>query len=164
MEGAHRHSSQVIEYARIMQSHLLEHQVLLLQAYACLKSNNEFQALGPLREGLRIAADNDYLVLNPWWRPQVIARLFSLALQSGIEVAYVQSVIRRRNIKAGSPELEIWPWAIKIYTLGHFEILCNDIPFHASGKVQHKPLELLKCLCAYGGYSGPRFPDNNLRW
>ncbi len=151
MEGAHRHLSTVIEYARTMQSHLLEHQVLLLQAYSWMESNNEFQALSPLREGLRIAADNDHLVLNPWWRPQVIARLFSLALQSGIEVAYVQSVIRRRNIKAESQEVETWPWVIKIYTLGHFEILCNGVPFHASGKPQHKPLDLLKCLCAYGG-------------
>jgi ATP/maltotriose-dependent transcriptional regulator MalT/DNA-binding SARP family transcriptional activator len=153
LDSARHHLSTVIECARTMQSHLLEHQALLLQAYSWIKSNQEFQALGPLREGLHIAADNDYLVLNPWWRPQVIARLFSLALQSGIEVAYVQSVIRRRNIKAESQELEIWPWVIKIHTLGHFEILCNDIPLHASVKTQHKPLDLLKCLCAYGGHA-----------
>lgn len=153
LEEARNHLSNAIQYAVIMKSDLLEHQALLLEAYSWIKSSEEPKAIECLRKGLRIAADNNYLTLNFWWRPQVMAGLFSLALQSRIEVSYVKSVIRRRNIKAESREIDIWPWPIRIFTLGRFEILCDDVPLRSSGKAQHKPLELLKCLCAYGGHA-----------
>ena len=45
-----------------------------------------------------------------------------------------------------------WPWMLKIRTFGHFEICMDDEPPVAfSGKVQKKPLELLKALIAFGG-------------
>lgn len=151
LEDARHHLISVIEYARIMKSYLLEHQVFLVEGYSWIKSGDESKALFPLRQGLRIAADNDYLVLDLWWRPHVMARLFSLALQHGIEVDYVKSVIRRRNIKAESPECDYWPWPIKIFTLGRFEIQRDDVPLRSPGKAQHKPLELLKYICVSGG-------------
>ncbi len=151
LESARHHLGRVIEYAGMLKSHLLEHQALLVEAYSWIKGGEESKTLHSLRKGLRVAADNDYLVLDPCWRPHVIASLFSLALQYEIEVTYVKSVIRRRAIKAESQEVEIWPWPIKIITLGHFEIRRDGNPVHASGKAQHKPLELLKCLCALGG-------------
>jgi LuxR family transcriptional regulator, maltose regulon positive regulatory protein len=151
VEKARCHLEKAIHYARTMNSSLLEHQGLLVEAYSWIKQGEEHKALTPLREGLRIARENDYLVLDPWWRPHVIVRLFSQALQSEIEVVYVKSVIRRRNITPESPDFEIWPWPIKVYTLGRFELLCDDKPLRSAGKSQHKPLELLQCLCAFGG-------------
>ena len=50
---------------------------------------------------------------------------------------------------AASGEARLEP--IRIYTLGRFEILCNDQPLCASSKLPHKPLALLKCICALGG-------------
>jgi ATP/maltotriose-dependent transcriptional regulator MalT/DNA-binding SARP family transcriptional activator len=152
MEGARRHLDEAIRYARTMNSLLIEHQGLLVRAYSWMKEGKENEALVPLRDGLRIARENDYLVLDPWWRPHVIARLFSLALQSGIEVGYVHSVIRRRNITAAT-DIEIWPWPNKVYTLGRFEVLCDDKPIYSSGKSQRKPLELLQILCTFGGHA-----------
>jgi LuxR family transcriptional regulator, maltose regulon positive regulatory protein len=35
--------------------------------------------------------------------------------------------------------------------LGRFELLCDDKPLRSAGKSQRKPLELLQCLCAFGG-------------
>jgi DNA-binding SARP family transcriptional activator len=151
MEGARSHLIRAVEYARMMKNPMLEHQCLLVEAYSWIKQGDEQRALAPLTEALRIGRANDFLFLNCWWRPEMMASLFSLALQSGVEVSYVQSVIRRRNIQAESQDIEVWPWPIKIYTLGRFEILCDNAPLHSSGKAQHKPLELLKCLCAYGG-------------
>ncbi|MBY0475162.1 MAG: hypothetical protein K2Q13_08905 [Nitrosomonas sp.] len=150
-EIAHFHLDQVIQYSRVMKSTFLEHQCLLIKAHAWLKQEEEARALTLLSEGLQLGRENDYIVLNLWWRPQVMARLFSLALKSGIEESYVTSVIRRRNIKAEPPEPDNWPWPIKVYTLGRFEITFDGNPFRISGKAQHKPLELLKCLCSYGG-------------
>ena len=153
LEDAHDHLSNVIQYAHILKSDLLEHQALLIKAFLWRKNNNEVEALLPLQQGLSIAADNDYLVLNFCWRPHVMAKLFSLALQHGIEVDYVKSVIRRRHVRAESHECDHWPWPIKIYTLGKFEIHLDDVPLRFQGKTQHKPLELLKYLCASGGKS-----------
>lgn len=151
VEKARFHLEKAIHYARTMNSSLLEHQSLLVEAYSWIKQGEEHKALTPLREGLRIARENDYLILDLWWRPHVMVRLFSQALQSEIEVVYVKSVIRRRNITPESPDVEIWPWPIKVYTLGRFELLCDDKPLRSAGKSQHKPLELLQCLCAFGG-------------
>lgn len=85
-EVAHYQLSNVIKYAHIMQSDLLKHQALLIEAYSWIRNNNEAKALLPLQQGLHIAANNDYLVLNFCWRPHMMARLFSQALQHRIEV------------------------------------------------------------------------------
>jgi len=151
LEDAHYHLNNVIEYAKILESNLLEHQVFLIDAYSWIRINNVPNALISLKQGLHIAAKNDYLVLNFWWRPHVMARLFSLALYHDIEVDYVRSVIRRRNIRAEFSAGDHWPWPIKIFTLGKFEVQLNDVPLRFPGKAQRKPLDLLKYLCACGG-------------
>lgn len=43
------------------------------------------------------------------------------------------------------------PWAAKIFTLGRFEIVKDDQPLRFSGKIQRRPLALLKALIAFGG-------------
>jgi LuxR family maltose regulon positive regulatory protein len=43
------------------------------------------------------------------------------------------------------------PWAAKIFTLGRFEIVKDAQPLRFSGKIQRKPLALLKALIAFGG-------------
>ncbi len=151
IETARTHLHQSIHYAHLFRSPFLEHHCLLIMAYSYLKQYDTQGALIPLHSGLRVARENDFSCLNLWWRPHVMARLFSLALEHDIEVEYVKSVIRRRNIKAESADWDHWPWPIKIFTLGKFEIHLNDVPLRFHGKAQHKPLDLLKYLCAYGG-------------
>ena len=46
---------------------------------------------------------------------------------------------------------EAWPWPLKIYALGKFELISNGKPMIFSGKIQQKPLALLKALIALGG-------------
>lgn len=148
---ARNHLDIAIEYAKTMKNPILEYQCLLIEAYSWMKEKDDSRALIPLRKGLRIGCQNNFLLLNYWERLQVTARLFTLALRFGIEVTYVQSLIRRYRIKAESPDIENWPWPVRIYTLGRFSVLCNDIPLRFEGKTQRKPLELLKYLCAFGG-------------
>lgn len=53
---------------------------------------------------------------------------------------------------APSVDIEQWPWAVKVYTLGRFAVvLANDNTLSCSGKTQKRPLELLKVLIAHGG-------------
>jgi DNA-binding SARP family transcriptional activator len=48
-------------------------------------------------------------------------------------------------------EVETWPWPVKVFTLGRFEIVINERPVQFSGKAQRKPLALLQVLIALGG-------------
>ena len=47
-------------------------------------------------------------------------------------------------------EIESWPWPVKINVLGRFRIRVDGKPLRFSGKVQKKPLLLLKALMAFG--------------
>ena len=64
----------------------------------------------------------------------------------------------------GVTYLEEWPYPIKIYTLGRFEILRDDSRLHFSGKEQKKPLELLKALIAFGGRDVPEERLTDALW
>lgn len=44
-----------------------------------------------------------------------------------------------------------WPWPVKIYSLGKFELVLEGKPVRFSGRVQRKPLQMLKMLVALGG-------------
>ena len=46
-------------------------------------------------------------------------------------------------------ESRVWP--VKIFTLGRFEVYRANEPLHCSGKVQRRPLSLLKAILAFGG-------------
>jgi LuxR family maltose regulon positive regulatory protein len=88
-----------------------------------------------------------------FWQPAMMARLCSKALEAGIEKKYVQELIQRRKLMPESPPLEIeaWPWLIRIYTLGRFELVRYGKPVRFAGKAQQKPLALLKALISLGG-------------
>ncbi len=107
--------------------------------------------------------------------------LCAKALENGIEVDYVRELIKKRDLTPpdaivefgernaesseqrakGKPHapramlhahaLEGWPWPLKIHTLGKFQIAKDDVPVKFSGKVQQKPLALLKAIIAFGG-------------
>ena len=87
------------------------------------------------------------------WIPAVMARLCARALEEGIEVDYVRGLVQRRGLVPENPpvDVEAWPWPIKIFTLGRFEVLLDGEPVRFARKVQRKPLALLKALIAFGG-------------
>ena len=85
--------------------------------------------------------------------PRFITPLYEHALALGNETDHVRQVIRRRRLIPSDPATapDLWPWSLRVSTLGRFEILRDDEPIRSSRKAQHKPLELLKVLCAFGG-------------
>ncbi|MDC8449557.1 MAG: hypothetical protein LV473_14510 [Nitrospira sp.] len=137
-------------YARVMRSSSTEVHCLLTLAQIFFKEGQVERGNESLREGLRIARLIDYLVLEYWWRPKVMAELLAHALEADIEVEYVRSVIRLRDLRAPSAGVKHWPYPVKIATLGRFQVTIDNVPLTYSGKTQRKPLELLKYLCAAG--------------
>jgi DNA-binding SARP family transcriptional activator len=85
--------------------------------------------------------------------PRASAALYERALATGLSVTHVQDLIRRRGIAPDDPATtpDFWPWPIRVYTLGRFDLLRDGEPLRSDGKAQRKPLELLKCVCAFGG-------------
>jgi DNA-binding SARP family transcriptional activator len=85
--------------------------------------------------------------------PSDMAKLCTKALEAGVEVEYVQELIRRLHLIPEKPplHLESWPRPLKIYTLGRFAVLINGKPVRFSRKIQRKPLAVLKALLAMGG-------------
>ena len=79
--------------------------ILLRKSFALGREKGYFGAWGPLPSGM--------------------AKLCIKALQAGIEVEYTQELIRRLHLipDQSSIHLENWPWPLKIFTLGRFELL-----------------------------------------
>jgi len=53
--------------------------------------------------------------------------MLAVALRSGIELDYVRSLIKKFAISAESSEVDPWPWPVKIFTLGRFAIVIEDL-------------------------------------
>ena len=142
-----------------MKSHVLEWYSLLISAYFLLKEGKEREGLLSLRKGLSLGNEYGYVHLE-FYQPSVMRFLYAKALEEGIEREYVKGLIRKLDLTPPSPrfdkdgggsEVENWPYPIKIYTLGRFEIFINEKPMVFSKKVPKKPLALLKALIAFGG-------------
>ena len=137
-----------------MGSRVLEYLCIETAAIAAFKRGQEDEGLKQLAQALAIsrAMDGATWLLEG---PQISADLYNRALAAGIEVDHVQRLIRQRRLTPPDPATaaKSWPWPIKVYTLGRFDVLCDDQPLPFSRKSPHKPLELLKCLCAFGGHS-----------
>ena len=148
-EKAREHLSQGLAISRQIKSLILEFNALLQQAYVAFKGREENKGLRFLREALTLGKEEKFL--NTYIDcPVDTAFLCQKALEEGIEVEYVQEIIRRRRLAPENPpvHLESWPWPLKVYTLGQFVIYRDGQPLRFSRKAQKKPLELLQALIA----------------
>jgi LuxR family transcriptional regulator, maltose regulon positive regulatory protein len=133
-------------------SMILKYTYLIAEAALAL---NEGSSYAPklLRDALSFGRKEGYISPFYWWQPSLMVRLCRAALAWNIEKEHVQYIIRNRNLVP--EELPVdgdnWPWPIKIYTLGTFRIMVNDEPIAFTGKVQKRPLSLLKTIIAMKG-------------
>jgi ATP/maltotriose-dependent transcriptional regulator MalT/DNA-binding SARP family transcriptional activator len=143
----------------------LEYMCLIREAQFALNGEGEVkrQGMEALRKAMELGRKHRYTDLFPWWQPSVMAHLCARALAEGITVDYAQSLIRKHRLILDKPplHLENWPWPLKIYTLGKFELMKDDKPVQFSQKVQKKPLLMLKAMIAQGGKDlrGERLSD-----
>lgn len=158
-EKAKTHLNLAKEIVRHTGSLYFEFLFLLTEAHFALERQKKDEGLKLLQKAFAVGrkwgvTDTS---MPHFWQPTVLARLCKEALEAGIEVEYVRKLIRDSHLIPESPPVEIdnWPWPLRIYTLGRFELERDGEPVRFSGKVQHKPLLLLKALIALGGQEVP---------
>ncbi len=126
---------------------------LLKQATIAFTEGDEKRGLQFLRDAMALGRGKRYAAFNfTNWPEEELSSLCVKALEAGIEPDFATDMIRKRNLVPAAPPLHIgnWPWAIRIHTLGRFEIARDGKPLHFAGKVQKKPLDMLKALIAFG--------------
>ena len=127
----------------------------------------ENQAVGFefLNAAFKLGAKNGYTYAD-CQNDQNMSRLCAIALEHNIEPEYARFLIQKRHLVPDSsiPVPENWPYPLKIFTLGRFEILKNEKPLEFAGKVQQKPLALLKLLIAAGGKSVEQTQMSDTLW
>ncbi len=143
-EDACYHRERMMEMA--VGASYLEYISGLISAAMSLEDGRDDACAVLLRRAMAIGAEHGYLNFA-WWQPRVMARLCVRALEKGIEPAYVQRLIRTRNLVPDEApvHLQNWPWPVRIATLGSFSLEVAGEPVVFSGKVQKKPLEMLTC-------------------
>ncbi len=72
------------------------------------------------------------------------------ALIAGINVKFVQALIRKYEVAPPRQDIESWPWPVKVFTLGAFHVEVNGVRVQYSRKTPRKVLLLLKALIAMG--------------
>jgi len=124
----------------------------MLSAGIALGLMDEERAKTELRRALALGAKHGLEnTLSEHLFHRTTAALCAYALRHGIEPDYVKKIIHAQHLAAPSPELEDWPWPVRIRALGGFSLEIEDRPVSFSGKAPKKPLELLKALVGTGG-------------
>ena len=151
-DEAGAHFDKVASAAAGLGNACLTAKVFFHEAQRAFDRGDEAKALEWLRKSLDLAREQGFL-LGYYDDPSVTVRLLEKALEAGIQVDHVQSIIRKRGFGAhhAPTHLESWPWTLKIYTLGTFQVIRDGKRLTFSGKMQKKPLSLLKTLVAIKG-------------
>jgi DNA-binding SARP family transcriptional activator len=124
----------------------------LTEAYFHLQRNDDAAAIAPLKKGFMIGHEVGLFGILPRLT-DMFEKVCAKALREGIEIEHVRELIRRNRFAPdpANPDLERWPWPVKVHTLGRFGFLVDDRPVEFGRKVQQRPLALLKALIALGG-------------
>jgi LuxR family maltose regulon positive regulatory protein len=120
-------------------------------SYALFAANEQNAARRELALAFGLARSRGRFVVSPVLLPRELGRLCAEALLSNIEPDYVRRLIQIYDIPPPSLEVECWPWPVRVYTLGGFDVRKNDAAIRFTRKAQKKPLQLLKLLIALGG-------------
>lgn len=133
-------------------SHFIEFMCFLSESQFAFDHGEEETGLMLLNKAMDIGKRHGYVNIFIW-RATIMTKLCIKAIESGIEVEYVKDIVKKRELIPDIPPVHIenWPWPLKIYTLGGFELIKGGKPLRFSRKVQKKPLALLKVLITLGG-------------
>jgi DNA-binding SARP family transcriptional activator len=107
-----------------------------------------------LREALLRSADGRARERLRWY-PNAMTELLPVAFDLEIEPEIASQLAREFNVVPAANAPENWPWPVKVYTLGRFELLIDGRRPEYSRKVPKKVLALLKAIIAQGGKDVP---------
>lgn len=155
-QGEHAPAHELLHTARArgrnLRSAYIEHLTEVTEAELALLGGDEAACLGAIRNFLAIASRQRFHNCTGW-RSELMARLYTRALEHGVETDHVLAMIRQHVLQPPEEarETDAWPFACKIYTFGRFALTKDGTALVFSGKAQSKPLDLLKVLIALGG-------------
>lgn len=123
---------------------------LLLDAQTALSMGDRDGALSRTGRALAQARIHG---LAAWFgaAPRSLADLLWLALDNDVEPATAARIARTMRLAAPAGAGQAWPWAVRVHTLGRFEIEGEGVAPAGSGKQRKRPIELLQALIALGG-------------
>jgi len=152
-------------YARMKSRTPIMMVVLRTDAQFAFDEGNDYRGLFLLGKSLAMSREAGYLGMH-FENPVKTIEACEKALEAGIEIKYVQEIIRSRGFVPQAPpfHIENWPWPLKIYTLGKFTIVIDGVALQSSGKAQQMPLRLLKVLISLGGREIAEVDISELLW
>jgi ATP/maltotriose-dependent transcriptional regulator MalT/DNA-binding SARP family transcriptional activator len=130
---------------------VLHSQSALLEA---LMAPDAAQATPALARGWKLARELN-LRHTLWLLPGDGGVLCARALALGIEPRFVAEVARDLAIEPPADATEAWPWPVKVWALGGFELEVQGEPLVFARKVPRRVIGLLKALIAFGGQDVP---------
>lgn len=151
--------------AELTGSGLLSYLCDVVEAYFALDTGDTERAIQLLRTAFAFGSAKGIYNFF-WFRKDIMSRLCSLAIENDIMVSYTQELIRKHNLVPDSPaqELEDWPWPVKLYTLGRFELVVRGKTVKFTRKSQERPMSLLKAVVAMGGRNVSSFQLAEALW
>jgi DNA-binding SARP family transcriptional activator len=122
--------------------------VLLIEANLALHEHKPELARDRIQRALQWTLESDIPLLCAQ-NPRVFARLLSFACRESIEGDTARSLAARYRIPLDIADAPPRAWPIRVVTLGRFQLeIEGRAPF--KGKMQQRPLALLKLLAAQG--------------
>lgn len=127
----------------------------LATAAIALASRDEAGAREAVSQVMRLARRSGYMTGIGTLRT-LLAQACAFALEYNIDPDSARTLIQRCRLTPPRDTLvmERWPYPLKLYTFGRFEIVINGKPLRFQGKIQRRPLDLLAALIALGGRGG----------
>ncbi len=125
------------------------------RAFVAIREQNLLETRDALERGFETAK----LMGGPGgvgWMLGQTTDVLATALKLDIGTATARDWIRRMQLTCPDPTLAQWPWPIKIYTLGQFVVLKDDVPLEFGKKAPKRLLQLLKAILVFGGENVPK--------
>lgn len=139
-----------LELARQMDAALLSFTAKLMRGTCLLHLGRTDEAMQALRSAWSEGARHDFRITAVWWLPDVVGEVAQVALECGIETAYVRRFVRLRGLAGRDPTLADWPWPLLLRSFGEFQAQLGDESLaRSSGKTAQRPLDLLRAVLAY---------------
>jgi LuxR family maltose regulon positive regulatory protein len=150
-QGALRTAAATRRLTRTIGSRNMLTACLFNTADIALSRGHEVRASALLRNTLARCRSQHYRRL-PTLLPDSITRLMGFALEHDIEPGTASRLVHAYGLRPGRDARwsDRWPWVLRIYTLGRFEIVLHGAPLRFGRKIPANPLRLLKALIASG--------------
>lgn len=148
-------------------SAMMDYSAALVEAGLRIAEGRESDGIRVFEDAMAIGREKGYMT-PPWWcDPPFMAGLCARALSCDIETRHVTAFVYNQQMAIEPPAegfFPEWPWPVRVFALGRFELLVWGKPVSFSGKVQKKPLEMLKALIALGGRNVSKARISDILW